>query len=114
MLERILITGAAGALGAHLRTQIAHLAKSLRVSDRHDLGKAAANFGVAPDEPPAPDVRGKGEIRHALVLGSIIVPSVVTQLSRKKWWRDPTVHPCDKPGALGVPRRRLARRQLRR
>ena len=40
MMERLLITGAAGALGTVCRKNCGHLAKTLRVSDREGLGKA--------------------------------------------------------------------------
>lgn len=36
-MERLLITGAAGALGAHCRKNVRHLAKKIRVSDRLSL-----------------------------------------------------------------------------
>jgi uronate dehydrogenase len=36
-MERLLITGAAGALGAHCRKHVGHLAKIVRVSDRIDI-----------------------------------------------------------------------------
>jgi uronate dehydrogenase len=39
--RRILITGAAGSLGSHLRTGLAHLADRLRLVDAKDLGDAA-------------------------------------------------------------------------
>lgn len=39
--RRILITGAAGSLGGHLRTGLAPLAERLRLADVADLGKAA-------------------------------------------------------------------------
>ena len=45
-LERLLITGAAGALGAHCRQNVGHLAKILRVSDRLEItteGSATQN-----------------------------------------------------------------------
>ncbi|HLS58071.1 MAG TPA: NAD(P)-dependent oxidoreductase [Paracoccaceae bacterium] len=41
--ERILITGAAGSLGAQLREGLADLAPRLRLADRADMGVAAAN-----------------------------------------------------------------------
>ncbi len=41
--DRILITGAAGSLGAQLRLGLAHLAPRLRLADRSDMGAAAAN-----------------------------------------------------------------------
>ncbi len=40
---RILITGAAGSLGSHLRTGLAPLAERLRLADLADLGEAAPN-----------------------------------------------------------------------
>ena len=43
MLERLLITGAAGGLGKMARTRLKHMAKTLRLSDISDLGEAAAN-----------------------------------------------------------------------
>ena len=44
--NRILLTGAAGALGTLLRKEIAHMATTLRVSDKADLGSALANEEV--------------------------------------------------------------------
>ena len=41
MMKRLLITGAAGALGGHCRQHVSHLAEIVRVSDRDTLGKAA-------------------------------------------------------------------------
>lgn len=41
--RRILITGAAGSLGGHLRTGLAPLADRLRLADIRDLGTAAPN-----------------------------------------------------------------------
>ncbi len=41
--ERILITGAAGALGEHLRRGLGHLAGKLRLLDVKPMGEAAAN-----------------------------------------------------------------------
>lgn len=41
--DRILITGAAGNLGAHLRRGLAPLARVLRLTDLRDLGEAAPN-----------------------------------------------------------------------
>jgi uronate dehydrogenase len=41
--RRILITGAAGSLGRHLRTGLAPLAERLRLADVADLGQAAPN-----------------------------------------------------------------------
>lgn len=41
--HRILITGAAGSLGSHLRRGLTHLAPRIRLADTADLGKAAAN-----------------------------------------------------------------------
>ena len=41
--NRILITGAAGNLGGHLRKELAPLATHLRLSDMNDMGTAAAN-----------------------------------------------------------------------
>jgi uronate dehydrogenase len=43
MLERLLITGAAGGLGRMARQRLAHLAKVVRLSDIVDLGPAAEN-----------------------------------------------------------------------
>lgn len=43
MLNRLLITGAAGELGKVLRSTLAPAAKTLRLSDVHDLGEAAPN-----------------------------------------------------------------------
>lgn len=42
-LNRILLTGAAGGLGALLRTEIAPMAEKLRLNHRRDMGEAAAN-----------------------------------------------------------------------
>lgn len=39
--NRILITGAAGSLGTHLRHGLAHLADNIRLVDRADMGEAA-------------------------------------------------------------------------
>lgn len=41
--DRILITGAAGSLGSHLRTGVAHLAARIRLADIQPMGDAAAN-----------------------------------------------------------------------
>lgn len=41
--ERILITGAAGSLGSHLRAGLPHLAARLRLVDVKDMGAAAAH-----------------------------------------------------------------------
>jgi uronate dehydrogenase len=41
--ERILITGAAGSLGGHLRTGLAHLAHRVRLADIRPMGEAAPN-----------------------------------------------------------------------
>lgn len=41
--ERILITGAAGTLGGHLRGGLAHLAGRIRLVDVKDMGEAAAH-----------------------------------------------------------------------
>jgi uronate dehydrogenase len=38
--ERILVTGAAGSLGSHLRTGLAHLATRLRLADMKPMGEA--------------------------------------------------------------------------
>ena len=46
MMKRLLITGAAGALGGHCRQHVSHLAEIVRVSDRDTLGKAAAHEEV--------------------------------------------------------------------
>ncbi len=43
MLKRLLITGANGSLGAMCRDRLPHLADSVRVSARKDLGDAAAH-----------------------------------------------------------------------
>jgi len=48
--NRLLITGAAGALGRELRHGLAPLATTLRLSDRGDLGEAAAHEELAPAE----------------------------------------------------------------
>lgn len=41
--RRILITGAAGSLGSHLRTGLAHLAQTVRLVDVKPMGEAAPN-----------------------------------------------------------------------
>ena len=46
MLKRLLITGAAGALGSHCRQNLGHLAETVRVSDIADLGAAAPHEEV--------------------------------------------------------------------
>ena len=46
MLKRLLITGAAGALGTHCRQNLGHIAEKIRVSDIADLGDAAAHEEV--------------------------------------------------------------------
>lgn len=43
MLERLLITGAAGGLGKAMRPRIRHLTKAIRISDIVDLGEVAEN-----------------------------------------------------------------------
>lgn len=43
---RILITGAAGSLGAHLRTGLAHLADRVRLADVRPMGEAAAHEDI--------------------------------------------------------------------
>ncbi|GHC32328.1 NAD-dependent epimerase/dehydratase family protein [Aidingimonas halophila] len=43
MLERILVTGAAGGLGGRLRPHLTRLAKQVRLSDIADLGEAASH-----------------------------------------------------------------------
>jgi len=48
--ERLLITGAAGALGTVLREGLAPLATRLRLSDRADLGAGAAHEELMPAE----------------------------------------------------------------
>ena len=45
-MKRLLITGAAGALGSHCRQHVAHLAETIRVSDRDELGAAAIHEEV--------------------------------------------------------------------
>jgi uronate dehydrogenase len=45
--DRILITGAAGNLGRHLRTGLAPLARRLRLVDVKDMGEAAAHEEIA-------------------------------------------------------------------
>lgn len=44
--NRILITGAAGSLGTHLRQGLTHLADNIRLVDREDMGEAAAHEEV--------------------------------------------------------------------
>ena len=46
MLKRLLITGAAGALGSHCRQNLDHLTKTVRVSDITNLGSAAPHEEV--------------------------------------------------------------------
>ena len=48
--DRLLLTGAAGNLGRVLREGLAPLTKTLRLSDRADLGAAAAGEELAPAE----------------------------------------------------------------
>lgn len=48
MLKKLLITGAAGGLGAMCRARLVPLAETLRVSDREPLGPAAAHEEVRP------------------------------------------------------------------
>lgn len=42
-LNRLLITGAAGGIGTECRHRLRHIAETLRLSDREELGKAAEN-----------------------------------------------------------------------
>lgn len=42
-MKRLLLTGAAGGIGAVLRTKLAPMAETLRISDIADLGEAASN-----------------------------------------------------------------------
>lgn len=46
MLEKLLITGAAGNLGALCRARLTHICKTMRVSDLADLGAAGDNEDV--------------------------------------------------------------------
>ena len=48
--DRLLITGAAGALGAVLRDGLAPLARTIRLTDRTDLGEAGPNEEIMPAE----------------------------------------------------------------
>ena len=48
MLNRLLITGANGNLGREMRTRLTHLAKTIRLSDRGDLGEAQAHEELMP------------------------------------------------------------------
>lgn len=48
MLNRLLITGANGNLGREMRTRLTHLAKTIRLSDRGDLGAAQAHEELMP------------------------------------------------------------------
>ncbi len=48
--NRLLITGAAGNLGTVLRTGLAPLATTIRLTDRADMGEANANEEIAPCE----------------------------------------------------------------
>ena len=48
MMNRILITGAAGGLGKMLRQRLAGYAPILRLSDVADLGEAASGEELAP------------------------------------------------------------------
>jgi len=54
--DRILITGAAGSLGSHLRRGLTHLAPTLRLSDTADLGDAAAHEEIVTGNLADPDV----------------------------------------------------------
>ena len=47
-MKRLLITGAAGGLGTMARRRLPHLAEVLRLSDRGDLGEAAAHEELMP------------------------------------------------------------------
>ncbi|SMC92091.1 NAD-dependent epimerase/dehydratase family protein [Primorskyibacter flagellatus] len=47
-MKRLLITGAAGGLGSVLRSKLAYLADTLRLSDIADLGKAGPNEELMP------------------------------------------------------------------
>ncbi|MDF0602521.1 NAD(P)-dependent oxidoreductase [Psychromarinibacter sp. C21-152] len=47
-MKRLLITGAAGNLGAQMRTRLAHLADTVRLSDRGDMGQAGPNEETVP------------------------------------------------------------------
>ncbi len=44
--HRILLTGAAGSLGKHLRTGLSHLADTIRLVDRENLGAEKANEDI--------------------------------------------------------------------
>ena len=43
MINRLLVTGAAGGMGRLIRPQLATLAKQVRLSDIGDLGEAASH-----------------------------------------------------------------------
>jgi len=47
-MKRLLITGAAGGLGAALRPRLAHLAEIIRLSDVADMGPAGLNEEIVP------------------------------------------------------------------
>ena len=47
-MKRLLITGAAGGLGTMCRRRLTHMAGTLRLSDRGDLGEAAAHEELMP------------------------------------------------------------------
>lgn len=48
MMNRLLITGAAGGLGSEMRSRLAHLAGTLRLSDVGDMGEPLANEEIVP------------------------------------------------------------------
>ncbi len=75
-----------GALGALLQlagNSCRFCTESVNDLSAPGVGKAAASFRVAQEEPAAPQVFNREEIGQALIFGSIIVPSVVSQLSNK-------------------------------
>jgi uronate dehydrogenase len=62
-MQRLLITGAAGGLGSVMRTRLAHLAETVRLSDIVDVGPAGPN-----EEVVACDL-GDRQAVHDLVAG---------------------------------------------
>lgn len=54
-MKRLLITGAAGRIGSLMRTRLASLADTLRLSDIVDLGEAAPNEELVPCDLSDPD-----------------------------------------------------------
>ncbi|MBH67248.1 MAG: NAD-dependent dehydratase [Rhodospirillaceae bacterium] len=67
-MERLLITGAAGALGGHCRKTLGHLAKKIRVSDRVSIPVASVPDHNNNEEIVLCDLADKREV-HKLVNG---------------------------------------------